>query len=440
MKSEIYSPAASPERVGADGLNAFLDFLLILAVLYNSNSVWALAKDQFSVSCFVLLSISVIYYSFLCFRKCHRSHYTIVPVVVISSLTFIMQVAIAFVHDGEGLLDGTWFQYTLIIPALLGIFLIRGKNYIYKFFLPRLINLSVIIGVSGIVLWFLACFTGLPPTSMTRLMWASGEEIDSYFGLFYKIQPITVAGMSIWRNTSIFPEAPMAAVYYGIILALNVLVSKQKGLKNIIALTIVLITTMSTSAYMYILVLMFAYFSNKSTVNDLRESKIKMLTMLLTATFLVFVLICIGVNKITDSTSGMTHLDDFIQGFRIWKDAPMFGFGFESDDYIWQEYLSYYRGGLGYTSGVLFLLMHGGVIALVMLIVPLLAWMFASPSKDSTYFALFLFLILLTVVVQNCGVFILCLSLGYANYVWENRRLRSEWNAVRGNRDISSTN
>lgn len=232
----------------------------------------------------------------------------------------------------------------------------------------------------------------------------------------------------------------MAAVYYGIILALNVLVSKQKGLKNIIALTIVLITTMSTSAYMYILVLIFAYFSNKSTVNDLRESKIKMLTMLLMATFLVFVLICIGVNKITDSISGMTHLDDFIQGFRIWKDAPVFGFGFESDDYIWQEYLSYYRGGLGYTSGVLFLLIHGGVIALVMLIVPLLAWMFASPSKDSTYFALFLFLILLTVVVQNCGVFILCLSLGYANYVWENRRLRSEWNAVRGNRDISSTN
>ena len=440
MKHKIYSTSSSSKCEKVDGLDAFLDYLLILAVIYNSNSVWALAKDQFALSCFVLLSISVVYYSFLCFRKYRRFYCTIVPVLVISSLTLVGQLAIAFVHNGEGLLDGTWFQYALIIPMLLGILLFRGKIYGYKYFLPRLIGLSVIICLFGIVLWFLACFTALPPTSTTRLMWTSGEEIDSYFGLFYKIQPITVGGTSIWRNTSIFPEAPMAAVYYGIILSLHILASKKKDLKSIAVLTIGLITTVSTSAYIYVCVLLFAYLSDKIGGNGLRESKLKIMVMLLTITSLVFILIQIGTNKITDSTSGMTHLDDFVQGFRIWKDAPIFGFGFESDDYIWQEYLSYYRGGLGYTSGALFLLIHGGVVALVMVIVPLLAWVVVSPSKDSTYFAFFLFLILWTVVVQNCGVFILCLSLGYANYVWESKRLRSEWNAVRGNRDISSTN
>lgn len=418
--------------------NLILDTALILALIYNSNSVWALAEDQFSLSCFALLLVSLIYYLCLCLRKRHGFYLTIVPVAIVAFSTLMVQLIISLVHDWGGLLDGTWFQYTLILPLLLGILLIRGERYVYDVFLPTLVTVSVIVCFVSVCLWFFACFTALPPTSTTRLMWTSGKEIDSYYGLFYKIQPITIGGINIWRNTSVFPEPPMAAVYYGIIFAINIFYNNKNIYVNGAILVIGLLTTMSTSAYVYIILLLFLYWLRRGNNKDYRKSKSRMIIILALSIPLSYFVFRIGVNKISTSASGMTHLFDFVEGVSIWGDSPIFGFGFDSDDFIWQHYISNYRGGIGYTSGAIFMLIHGGILALMMVVIPLIGYMTTPLRKTSIYFSLFLFLVFLTVVVQNCGAFILCLSLGYANYIWESRKLRSARNAVCGDCNVLS--
>ncbi|MDE5640468.1 MAG: polymerase, partial [Bifidobacterium castoris] len=136
----------------------------------------------------------------------------------------------------------------------------------------------------------------------------------------------------------------------------------------------------------------------------------------------IYVVFSIVSDKIRSSDSGMTHLFDFIQGIHIWGDAPLYGFGFESDDYIWQNYLSAFRSGLGYTSGMLFLAIHGGLLTLLCFFVPFVLWSTNPVSQKARLFPIFLLIIFLTVVVQNSGIFIFCLSLGYANYIWRNKR------------------
>ena len=87
----------------------------------------------------------------------------------------------------------------------------------------------------------------------------------------------------------------------------------------------------------------------------------------------------IVISKMATSYSGQTHLLDFTEGFRIWWQRPLTGFGFDSDEYIWTHYMSAYRDGMGYTSGLLFLLIHGGlVLALYMFLLLVAAYGYAS--------------------------------------------------------------
>lgn len=399
-----------------------LDISLIFALIYNSNSVWALAKDQFSLSCFMLLVTGVLYYFVLCISVKGSFQKTITPVMIVMSATLLIQLLVAFVHNGEGLLDGTWFQYMLILPVLLGCLLIRGKEYIYRVFLSRLVYVSMVLGVCGLVLWFLANFASFPSTSTTRLMWTSGGVIESYFGLYYKVQPITIGGLNIYRNTSFFPEAPMAAVFYGIILCMGVLLEKKRKAFVEVVLIFCLLSTFSTSAYVYIIFTYMAYFL--MSIDFMRsKKKITILSFfILLSVVSIYVVFSIVSDKIRSSDSGMTHLFDFIQGIHIWGDAPLYGFGFESDDYIWQNYLSAFRSGLGYTSGMLFLAIHGGLLTLLCFFVPFVLWSTNPVSQKTRLFPIFLLIIFLTVVVQNSGIFIFCLSLGYANYIWRNKR------------------
>ena len=403
--------------------NYVLDLSLIFAIIFNSNSVWALEKEQFSLSCFILLSVSFIYYTLTsCYAK-EVIRCTIVPILVVMSATLMIQLVVSFVHGAEGLWDGTWFQYTLILPMLLGCLLNRGKKYVYSILLPRVVNVSVLLCFIGIVLWILSNFMFFPPTSTTILMWSEIGKIDSYYGLLYKIQPFVINGMQIYRNTSIFPEAPMAAVFYGITFFVSLVLLRNKDIVKNSILCVGLLTSFSTSAYIYIIFTLLAYFLCSIDYSK-KDNKIVLSIVPVIILFLFAFVIELISNKINNSSSGMTHFFDFVQGFRIWGDAPVFGFGFESDEFIWQNYLSAFRGGLGYTSGMLFLAIHGGIISLLCVFIPLILWVINPISKAAKYFVVYMLIIFTTTVVQNCGIFILCLSLGYANFIWKKNDIK----------------
>lgn len=419
MKYQEHAVSVFDNCVKENKADLILDFFLILTIIYNSNSVWALANDQFALSCFALFGVSLIYYLYYLMQKKYLLQKTLVPVLIVACATIIVQLSISLAHNGEGLLNGSWIQLTFILPLFIGCMLARGKEYVYNIFLLRVVKISSVLCGLSILFWILCNFFGMPPVSQTSLNWTSGSSMGSYYNLFYQIQSIGFGSSNLWRNVSIFPESPQAAVFYGLMLGIDLLLIKKTNYVCAITLSIGLFTALSTSAYLYLLFLWFSFLFIK-LINNSNKNEAKVLI-----SALLIVLICISCvairivsSKISGSYSGLTHLTDITEGVRIWLDNPVFGFGFESDEYIWSHYLINYRSGMGYTSGLIFCLIHGGIPFLLTYIIPIVFFFTFSCDALHKTFAIFLLLIYITVVVQNFGLFIYCLSLGYISFIW----------------------
>lgn len=152
-------------------VNALMDYALVLAIIYNSNSLWALAGDNFSLSCFVLLAVCMAY-MLCCWREArHRLHRVGSAMLVLVLATVIGQLVMAVSHGGSGYTNGTWFQYALIVPALMGCMLMRGHEYVRKVLLNRLVVVAAVFAAISVVLWAASSFLLLPPSHVERLSW-----------------------------------------------------------------------------------------------------------------------------------------------------------------------------------------------------------------------------------------------------------------------------
>ena len=78
-----------------------MDYALVLAIIYNSNSLWALAGDNFSLSCFVLLAVCMAY-MLCCWREArHRLHRVGSAMLVLVLATVIGQLVNGGVSWGD---------------------------------------------------------------------------------------------------------------------------------------------------------------------------------------------------------------------------------------------------------------------------------------------------------------------------------------------------
>lgn len=419
MKYQEYAVSVFDNCIKENKADLILDFFLILTIIYNSNSVWALANDQFALSCFALFGVSLIYYLHCLMQKKCLLQKTLVPVLVVACATIIAQLSISLAHNGEGILNGSWIQLVFILPLFIGSMLARGKEYVYDIFLLRVVKISSVLCGLSILFWVLCNFVGMPPVSQMRLNWTSGNSIGSYYNLFYQIQTIKFGSSNLWRNVSIFPESPQAAVFYGLILGIDLLLVKKTNYICAVVLSAGLFTTLSTSAYLYLLLFWFPFLFIKLINNSNKnEAKVLISTLLIVLVCVSCIAIRIVSSKISGSYSGMTHLTDITEGMRIWLDNPVFGFGFESDDYIWSHYIINYRSGMGYTSGLIFCLIHGGIPFFLAYAIPIVVFYISNHDILHKAFAVYLLVIYITVVVQNYGLFIYCLSLGYVSFIW----------------------
>ena len=334
-------------------VNALMDYALVLAIIYNSNSLWALAGDNFSLSCFVLLAVCMAY-MLCCWREArHRLHRVGSAMLVLVLATVIGQLVMAVSHGGSGYTNGTWFQYALIVPALMGCMLMRGHEYVRKVLLNRLVVVAAVFAAISVVLWAASSFLLLPPSHVERLSWVHNvPPIYSYADVYYNVQDAHVLGMTVWRNSSIFNEPPCAVAFYGMVLAIDLYIGKKVHWGADLCIIGALVTSLSTGGALYVLVLLVPLLWKAMLHVQRRGLRYALLSVAALVSIAAVVAgTRIVISKMATSYSGQTHLLDFTEGFRIWWQRPLTGFGFDSDEYIWTHYMSAYRDGMGYTSG-----------------------------------------------------------------------------------------
>ena len=189
-----------------------------------------------------------------------------------------------------------------------------------------------------------------------------------------------------------------------------------------VCLIAALATSLSTGGVLYILLLLVPLLWK--AMWHVRRKALRY-TLLTGAAVVSLVAVVVGVrlvvSKLATSYSGQTHLLDFTEGVRIWWQHPLVGFGFNSDAYIWTLYMSAYRAGMGYTSGLLFLLIHGGLVLGIYMLAPFVLMVAGERDWHAWYAVGFTMLVFITTPIQNCAFLLLMAAYGYASFIWRYR-------------------
>jgi hypothetical protein len=223
--------------------------------------------------------------------------------------------------------------------------------------LIRYSNVIAVVAAFSVVMWLLCSVLRIiPPTGVAWTSWNAlvdtNTPVDSYFGVYFTMQ-----GM---RNTSIFAEAPMAALHYGLALLIQVFLASKTDLKKVIVLVVAIVTTISTMGYLIAAFAVGCYVLFWMAQRGWLRKRAVQLS--LAAVFLLGVAAVIVVMKWkVDTTSGSLRSDDLLAGWKSLVHHPLFGNGHGNLRAIRRHMSEWRHFNLGYSSGLMWVLSDGGI-------------------------------------------------------------------------------
>ena len=373
-------------------------------IVIMNGGIWAFNRssdltfwDEYDTFLIILfLSVSVL---FLINSK------ELISVVVGYRLVFVLMCSILYLVNCDDGYNKTRYKQYFFIPLLLLIilfWLIQNKELFWRAFS------NVVCALSLISLFFYVFGTWLHLISPMKYIirgWGSWgpNPIPNYYNLYYQAQVTHHGDFDLWRNCSVFAEAPMFNMVLCTALAAEVfLFRRKKGRKITIALLVVtIISTFSTTGYLFLALLGALVLLNSSRFLAFCKKHLKLAIGLAVA--LVGVLTLMVVIKLQSpqgSGSTAVRTDHALTCLQIWKDNLLFGDGWLNDDNFLQ--LSKFPGGI--SVGFPYLLKCGGIMLGALFLVPyIITIVSALKTKDFKMFSfnsLFMMLFVFTAVVR----------------------------------------
>lgn len=120
-----------------------------------------------------------------------------------------------------------------------------------------------------------------------------------------------------------------------------------------------MISTISTTGITVLIIAIgLRYVFTKSKTKGRLSIKLIFLPM-------AFVVVLVALNFLLEqklgASSGSTHVDDFVAGYRAWMDAPLFGNGY-GNSASYEKYMSSFRGhNIGFFNSPMQVLAYGEV-------------------------------------------------------------------------------
>lgn len=279
--------------------------------------------------------------------------------------------------------DKSYIANYIIILPLLFINLANSLNVkkeivnITKVF-TKIVLIMTIISMFFYI--FGSIFNIIKPTNKVTIEWGIERNIDSYILLHFNTQNINIGHINIYRNSSIFTEAPMFALVLSIALMFEVFINEEKRKKYIILLLLGLISTITLSAFVAIFITYLLWFIvNVKTIY--KNKKVLILNII------VFIIILVGLvillNIRSKSSSLNIRVDDYKASFKAFSEKMIFGHGYNNENEI-KKYMSdfrWYNDGLSNSLSVI--LAEGGIYFSLLYIVPCIILLIYSIKKEN---------------------------------------------------------
>ena len=347
LRLEIETPRAKR-------LHVFLEYLIAAILLISCNSIWVTILPI----CYYTDTVLMILLGFACAgcvvltgailsKKRMQSCAVGFGALAVYTLVF-------FLAQSEGRPS---FAYYIGGVLILLIYVLACFDGGVPTLLIRYSTLVCVVAACSVVMWlFCSVLKIIPPTGVAWTSWNAlvdtNTPVDSYFGIYFTIQGI--------RNTSIFAEAPMAALHYSLALLIQVFLASKTDLRMVIVLVVAIATTISTMGYLVAAFAVICYVLFWMAQRGwLRKGWVQ---AALAAGFLLGVAAVVAVMKWkVDTTSGSLRSDDLLAGWKSFWHHPLFGNGHRNLRAIRRRMSEWRHFNLGYSSGLMWVLSDGGL-------------------------------------------------------------------------------
>lgn len=389
----------------------FLETIVALTLVIDCNSIWAkqiMPKANsllFYLSIFLLVLIvvkDILKNKEMLVKNKKLFLRTGVAILIIDLMSFI------FILFNNFNSNSFILKFILLFNLFVILLITKSINGQLDNLLIKISNIICFFALISLILYFLGfIFKIISPNLQVLLNWGDERYVNSYYNLLYETQYFSIFGMRLVRNTGIFTEAPMYAFLLIIALTVQLFFYEIKLNKTKISiLAITTITTFSTIGIGSLSLLIILYFLNQMKTGDYKKIlKNKAVIFIIACSFILSTVFIY--QKIEDSRHKMgsysIRMDDFKVGIEVWKKNKIFGAGYENYDFFKQHVDKSLRGtDIGGSSGIMHIMMHGGIWLLILNVVPYLLCIYVSfknkDNKNIIICLLFLALLLVTAV------------------------------------------
>lgn len=282
-------------------------------------------------------------------------------------------------------------------------------------------NIVAVIAIISLFFWFLGSTLELiPSTAIIPNSWGHDKFIPTYFGIYFETQEAVAASgaESMIRNSGVFNEAPMYNMILCTALSVELFLRPRICIKRIILFTLTIITTISTTGFIFMFVV-YAIKGYNSFASKYRLQMILLLPIFLLASFLVMNSILEN-KKETGEGSYSSRSRDIVKCIEVGLEHPINGIG------IMHANKATTTDNLGYSNSLFGTFAHGGLYFLFLYLIPLFLIPFFVGLKYGDYqlsIMIFCYFLLFTFTLSQYKVLTL-LIISYSLAYWGNAIFR----------------
>lgn len=332
----------------------------------------------------------------------------------------------------------TWNFLMMFVVGLPSLFLLFSTLYrAGRLFdlMRRLFDVVVVLAVISLYYWVFGVILQLfQPNMGISIHWGQFSYAPGYDGLHFAYQVDTTffPDQGIIRNSGIFTEAPMFNLWLDLALAGELFLKRKPSKLRVIILLITIITTLSITGIILGVVCLLVYKKWNIRRTDRLARGLFLVGLMVLLPLIVGATVHMWTLK-SDTQSYAMRVSDYVGGFMLWLDYPLFGDGYANLSGLF-EYIYAPDDVVGFSNTLTGVLGTGGLWIMVLYVIPHFGLLFPRLSGDkriSFFNFCYLFLIcancifgrFLAVIMIAFGFAILMSPKDMKQKIWTERPL-----------------
>lgn len=386
------------------GLMVLLEYAWAVVVVLNGNSVF----HAYSIKSYHLLELSLVFTYLLLAMELYV--YRLRPawdqLLLAVGLMIYSVVYIAARQSSMSVINFV-FLFVIGLPGLFLLFSIRHSRGRLLPLIRRLYDVIVILAVISLYYWtFGVMLKIIPANCYTVIDWGYRKYVLGYDWLHFSTQLDTTffPDAFIYRNSSIFTEAPMFNLWLDMALAGELFLKDRTSKLRVVVLTIAILTTLTVTGLLFLGICGSIHIVRNYHNMDRKQKGAVLTAGMVLLPMLAVVAIYTLVLK-SDTQSYSMRLSDYVAGIKLWWDYPLFGAGYANLQAL-LPYMYSPDGLLGFSNSLTAVLGTGGLWIAAIFYIPHFGALLPRLTGDSRLSAFAL-----------CYLYLFCTTAFFGRYI-----------------------